>query len=470
MAWYYVKSGGTATGDGGRVTTQRTGAWSGTASEYYDNVADADDATTKPTDGDFVLCSDLHAFSGASTDFSVNSTGASAGAGLYVISVDDANQENYKPGASETMTGAQLRLSNNSLFAGVSFTLTSAAVDFMFYSSTTTRKIEVRDCLIKTIPVEGIAVYMGFADGPYFRMVNVDIDGDDSIFNAFGGARIEWLGGTLVATNNVSLTAPAAHTFGAGGGATVYFEGVDLSVHSGTVLGAAFSATTTDATTVEFVNCRLHASLTLPADSDLVLPQHRFIMRACDDSTGGDLFRFHYQTGCGKAVNNESVFVTGEKPWGETADNSSVEVTTTSICSHGLPFVFDFPLAQQYIDLADAASNVLRLPITTTLTLTDTEIAAFLMYPDGTTSVQPNWITSGKTVGTGNYGVDPMDAGATLPTSTTTWTAAKTNKYHLELDTSGDAGQVQAVGVRIEVYRASIVANTLMLATEFEVS
>lgn len=28
MAFYYVKSGGTATGDGGRYTSQKTGAWS----------------------------------------------------------------------------------------------------------------------------------------------------------------------------------------------------------------------------------------------------------------------------------------------------------------------------------------------------------------------------------------------------------------------------------------------------------
>lgn len=460
MAWYYVKSGGTATGDGGRVTTQRTGAWSGTASEYYDEIQDANVATTVPNDGDFILCSHLHSKLDAATPTGINSGGAANGAGLQIISVDNANQENYLPGAEERFNSTTARqIYQNGLIAGVSMENLDTTASTII-AVTAVRLWRFIDCTLQAGAGQP-PISCSTSDGTAVILTNVDLGGEQ-LFNA-SGSRMIWRGGKWLDATSVVFN---AYNNGGGG---FFIQGVDLSLATSIFTGVA-SATSSDVAVIELVGCLLKSTVTLPADSDFTLPQHRFVMRACDDSTGGDLFRFHYQTGCGKAVNNESVFVTGEKPWGETSDKSSVEVTTTSVCSHVEPFVFDFPLAQQYIDLADSASNVLRLPITTTLTLTDTEIAAYLVYPDGTTSVQPNWVTSGKTVGAGNYGVDPLAAGTTLTTSSTTWTAAKTNKYHLELDTSGDAGQLQAVGVRIEVYRASIAANTLMLATEFEVS
>ena len=130
------------------------------------------------------------------------------------------------------------------------------------------------------------------------------------------------------------------------------------------------------------------------------------------------------------------------------------------------PFVFNLPI--EYVDLTNTTTDLIRVALTTSLTLTDTEIAAYLVYPDGTTSVQANWVTSGKTVGAGNYGIDPLDAGTTLPTSSTAWTGALANKYQLDCDTSGDPGAVAPVSVRIEIYRASITNTQLFIATEYE--
>ncbi|MHA1962275.1 MAG: hypothetical protein ACW99U_18885 [Candidatus Thorarchaeota archaeon] len=474
MAWYYVKNGGTATGDGGRVTTQRTGAWSGTTSEYYDTLEDAINATTTPTDGDLILCSDLH--SGTNTaGASINlGSGATGGVGLQIISVDDANQENYKPGASETST-ERWALNANGLVAGVELLSTNASLPSP-YADVDCRVWRFIDAKTSS----GIGTFDSlFIDGAKIDLINTDVDVNSSLplFHVEEGCCVRWMGGKSI--NGSALIASTSFT---AGGGTLIVEGVDLTSLPA-IIASAFSSSDSDVFMISLVKCELDSSVTLPADSVLALPQHIFEMRGCDDSTGGDTFRFHYQTGTGKAVNNESTFVTNEKAWGEPSSpekRSSVAVTTKSNCSHLFPFIFDLPLAQEYIDLADATENVLRLPVLSELTLTDTEIAAFMMYPDGTTAVIPVWITSGKVVSpTGspeqrNYGVDPLAAGTELPTQSpeTDWTIGGgspiPNKYYLELDTSTIAGQAQAVSVRIEVYRASIAAGELFIATEFE--
>lgn len=460
MAWYYVKSGGTATGDGGRVTTQRTGAWSGTTSEYYDNFQDAAGATTPYADGDFILCSHLHNASYTAGLFVNFTNPISVTSTLQIISVDNANQENYLPGASETLTdtdSVRYTVSGGSqLFAGISFAISGTSGTFV--AGTALRTLKIIDGTLDGSASTTPGALILIIDGVGVELVNTDINGYLRFAN---GASVYWHGGTLLTTSGDIFILG-----GGDGGLTAIIEGVDMSAQAGSVLDAAFSATTTDVILIKFINCRLNSSLTLPADSDLTLLHHRFEMWGCDDSTGGELFRYHMQDGAGKVVNNNSKYVTAESAWYAGSTKSSYEVSTTSLCSHVLPFTFDLPI--EYVDLTNTATDLIRVALTTSLTLTDTEIAAYLVYPDGTTSVQANWVTSGKTVGTGNYGIDPLGAGATLPTSSTTWTGALANKYQLDCDTSGDVGAVAPISVRIEIYRASITNTQLFITTEYE--
>ena len=85
MAYYYVKSGGTATGDDGRYASQQTGSFAALgASGYYDNISAAIVATTPPILGDFINPSDLHfhSYGGIGQTF----------AGDFILaSVDDVN-------------------------------------------------------------------------------------------------------------------------------------------------------------------------------------------------------------------------------------------------------------------------------------------------------------------------------------------------------------------------------------------
>lgn len=113
MAFFYVKydpadatdGQGTATGDGGRTTVQRTGAWSVTTTEFYKSIEDAVLATTPPVAGDYIFCSNLHDYDyPASLNINIPS-------GVFLISVDDANQEQYLRGAGES--GGKTNVSQN---------------------------------------------------------------------------------------------------------------------------------------------------------------------------------------------------------------------------------------------------------------------------------------------------------------------------------------------------------------------
>ena len=98
MSYYYVKSGGTATGDGGRTTTLRTGTWNTTTSEYYDNINDALSATTPPVSGDIIQCSSSHDYTHPSTE----NLAIAVPAGVTVNSVDDSDQGISLSGAKES--------------------------------------------------------------------------------------------------------------------------------------------------------------------------------------------------------------------------------------------------------------------------------------------------------------------------------------------------------------------------------
>ena len=447
MAWYYVKEGGTATGDGGRVTSQRTGTWSVTATEYYDNIGAAIAATTVPTDGDFILVSDLHAPTGVTSAIDFNASGAASGAGLSIVSVDDSNQENYKPGASEVGQFA-LDFRYNGLLAGVSLSNGSSFLGF---------RPEIGHWVCQDGLLDNSRDLNAgfFLDAGQVRLINMDIGISDDARNS--GCNFVWQGGTFVRNHDPVFSTTL------GGGGHYLFEGVDLSAQEGSIQDQRADLSRKSIVLVR--SCLLSSILTLPSSSLLQHAHHVTHMRGSDDSSGDDNYRLQYATGLGSAVNDESVFVTATRAWSGHSDKSSILCTNIgSHMGHARPFIFDLPMGQRYLDIALGHLDVLRIPITSNSTWTDTEIAAFLLYPDSAVAVRPNWATSGKTVGAGNYGVDPLAAGATLPTSSVAWTGAKTNKYYLELDTSADPGQVQALGVRIEIYKS----DDVYIGTEFE--
>ena len=465
MAYFYVKNGGTATGDTGRSATQRTGLWNATLTEFYDNLEDAGDATTPPTDGDIICLSHLANSSWATTGtLTIGNAGTSGAAGLMITSVDNANQDQYLPGAIQTITATEdIAFALSGIMAGVFLTCGKRIIsngncrNWRFIDSTLKTGVSTNDLLLQS-------------DGAYWELINTDVDFTADNNGVSAGIYVENASTFIMRGGAILFAAATSWQYlskgsGANGGFNLLFIGVDLSgVETALVQGLTVPFSN-DTVTLKCIGCQMFAGVPIW----LAAPQMiawRVELFNSDDATASAYHRFYVGDGAGSAENNDATYVTTGPTWYEGSVHSSIEVVTTTLTSHIHPFRFELPA--QYVDLSQAASNAITVDLVTDLTLTNTDIAAFLMYPDGTTVVVANWVTSGKTVGAGNFGVDPLAAGTTLPASALgagDWTGepVSPNFYKLVLDTSGDAGQAAAVSIRIEVYKPSIAAGKLFI-------
>lgn len=106
MSFYYVKSGGTATGDAGRAATARTGSFAAMGvSAYYDSIYDIFTGavpTTAPVSGDSAYVSSAH------NKAHVVDVTLGLSDNVEVVSVDDSNADTYLFGATEGTTAINL--------------------------------------------------------------------------------------------------------------------------------------------------------------------------------------------------------------------------------------------------------------------------------------------------------------------------------------------------------------------------
>lgn len=460
MSWYYVKSGGTASGasedasgSDGIATSQLTGAWSGTASEYFNDLNAASEATLTPGNGDVIVVSSAHSYTDSGTGACNLNGGSASGTGLIVVSADDSNRENYLPGASETWSNSQyLYTYYNVLFAGVSITgEANPHIEIDLDSN-----ITFQDLTLKGGTGLGEDIIKMSVDGANLTLKNVILNGRNvaSAINIGNGSKMTWYGGSVAGSTLTGLFDLTGN-----GGSFIKLFGVDLSGVSGLVVTPTSSDDNFD---IMLQNCTTRAALSMPVPTD---DGQIFSMFNCDDTTDDDYHRFYYATGNGSAENNDAVYVTNTETWYEGTDKSSIKVITKSTTSAIKPFIFELPA--QYVDLGDVSTDTLTLDMVANVTLTDADIAAYLVYPDGTTMVTPRIEVSGSPV-TGSNAIDPYSAGSTLATSALgagDWTGepASPNFYELVLDTSGTAGEATVVSVRIEVTKASIDGTTNVL-------
>jgi hypothetical protein len=413
-----------------------------------------------PTNGDYILCSDQHSAAynnGASPTFNCGTNGV-----MYCISVDDSNASLYKPGATEALNDGSDDFVCNSTrgafyFAGMDFETDDNVINVQ--SNTVGMSLYMVDCILRPDTTGDYAIVA--QDGAFVQLTNVDILANNTgavVFSFGENAQLHWNGGS-VSTATTLFADP-----GSPEGMTFNINGVGLSSVTTYIVGPADDRPTMFGV---FRNCKLNASPTM------LTSVHRgqyFEYYNCDEDTSDTYHRFYISGYAGTAQNNDTTYVTATESWYEGSDKSSIEVTTTANCSHGAPFIFELPA--QYIDLSRPYNRKLAIDLvtdSTAVSLTDTDIAAFLCYPDGTTAVQANWITTGKTVGAGNYGVDPLATGTALANvgglTADDWTSppASANFYRMELNTGTDVGQATIVKVRIEVYKASIASGDLFI-------
>lgn len=329
MAFYYVKSGGTATGDAGRSATQLTGTFAAMgAANYYNNIDVVFNATTLPVDGDYVCCSSAHAFTQGSS-YSIGLIGAN----VNFISVDDANAEQYLTGASEAVTSGTLsfRPANGDVvsFDGIDF----SSEDDMIKGDEGSR-IVFKNCTISAGTGAGSSGdnIRADVDGVSLDYVNVDFKISEStngvMFAIERGVVVRVSGGSVL--NNTTGPRYLCATTGNASGALMC-HGVDFSNIDNMLINDGNSVLHDDNAIIELEECRMPVSWDF---GDVLAAGISISVTNCD--------------------NGNNRYVSGEKTWFGSflsnavvsADNAdsvegasiSLEVTTTSQTRFEAPY------------------------------------------------------------------------------------------------------------------------------------
>ncbi len=451
MAFYYVKSGGTATGDAGRAATGRTGSFASMgASAYYDNISDGITVpTTSPVAGDSLYVSDAHSHS-YSSDPTI--TGEDTIGAVKVISVSDTNADAYSAGASESRgSGGDILLAEGLYFSGISFTLgddltllTDARVTFEDFTHT----------------FEGSVSRLNpNGDGSSLIMKNGVIN---TTLGSAWGSVILLTNGCFVHFVNVSITETNGITnlfeqgFNSGGG-TALFEGCDFSVITGTILASIGSNTQADdLINVELHGCKLNASVSAADETFAKESQKISLFNSSSNSDAAEYQFFQRSFGGDLEDQDDSGIHRDESTAFPSGTKVSVKVTTNSVTAIENPFTFDLPA--RFAALSSASTDTIRIyfAVSNATTLTDINCWAELVYPDGTNKQTFNYIT--------NRNTNIIDASPTTHTDdsgSSTWLdgvsgLASHNEYRMDLDSSSDAGADSVPIIRIYITEPSV--------------
>ena len=412
-AYYYVKSGGTATGDGGRTTSMRTGTWSATASEYYDNISDATGATTAPTAGDFIIVSAAHIH-----DYNATTT-LTIPDGVKIICVFNSNQDTVSSGALE-----KTDLSGSILY------LKGSADGDMVYSNgvdfTANNQIGLvyndhghgyyRNCTIKTdTNVADDWVQLNYSQyGVYTILENVTL----TFLSSHLGLRLGYGSHGLIKSCTVTSGSSFLDSGGLGGLSATAI-GCNLSaMDSGTTLLHAGGDDTGDTSHLEMIRCKLPATYNI-LESSLISHATRGHLRGCDAGDGYHFF--HYEDICGEVLESTTVYRTG----GATYDGTNGFSVEYQPGSNVKAFIepLSYKLGEYEIDLStDQATFTFHFVLQDTVAptgLTDHECWIEIIYPDATDNALGKQKLSRSS--------DELDTPTTLTTSTESWTGTTGN-------------------------------------------
>ena len=458
MAYYYVKNGGTATGDAGRYATQQTGSFAtlGTAN-YYNDIITALAATTPPASGDFVNPSDLHNYTILSTP---NYAGIPSNP-FFVVAVDDANID-------------QARTSGNRFFEGSASSAVDVLINNMFISGgdiqagddmVVSGNNQVYDSSLQSAgPGDVIRVN---ADGTSIDMMNSEL----SLQSGMQLSNASELNFVNV-TPSMSVAGLINGTFGNGGGKVTWVSS-DLTNVTGFIFqGAGASQPVDDLIDVRFDLCKIATGVAFTSETFKSYNQRALFTRCSDSSAAAE---YQYALCCfgggtdasgGPGVEDDSaIFRNEDEAFTESNQKISYKIITNSDASLGSPLWLDFPVLR-YSELSAGATDTLRFYLTSDTALTDKDIYIEVSYPDGTNKQTPNFISSAPTTVGGT--LDLMATGTTLTTdSTSTWTGGLTNKYQIDLNTSVDVGADCLPIVKVYITKPSI---TIQIASEFGLS
>lgn len=445
MAFYYVKSGGTATGDAGRYATVQTGSFASLGvAGYYDNILAAFSATTLPTSSDFILASDSHShLYGANVQFN----GPTSGGFVSIYSVADLNIDQYNAGADETTSdGFDFTFTGRTSWRGIELI---AGDDVNIISQNV--QVIVKDGMLGVNGSNDIVRLAG--DGSSLVMINSNlmVNGSAASVDMSNAALLKMIGGQ-VTTNDRFLFSNWDS-----GGAKVKLHGVDLSQVSTYILRfVGASPTNDDLIDIDIDLCKMSASSPGFVEEEFTNLNHRFIAtRSSSNSSNADYQYFNRSLG-GDVNQDDTVFRNEDEPFSQSGQRVSHRINTTTAASISTPLTFAFPIPQ-YTELSQAPNDTLRFFLTSNTALTDKDIYIEVTYPDGTNYIDSNFVSSETS--------SPLGSGTALATdSTSTWTGGLTNNYQIDLDTSVDVGSDSQPIINVYV---TIPSAVIHIASEY---
>lgn len=463
MAYYYVRDDGTATGDGGRHAAAKTAtddwatAFSATT-EYYGSIFDVfDKSTTKPTSSDFIYVSSAHdyTYTSAHMDWAANSV---QDPGLQIYSVDDNNVGQYLAGAKESSgTGSGLDAVFNATDQHLTVYGVNLHYDDDFVSQGSGTQISWYDATFDLDGSGDRALLHSSGDNSYFYFNNVDfVWPSGTAFyaaNVQAGGVAEYVNCRFTATTG-TLDDLWGGSLAQNGGATIRMFGCDLDDINGYIVGAWGSDVAADDNIDVFLSGCSVAGMAGFVEENFKGRNKTFTAVNCDGTSADAEWQFYQKKGNGE-VETVPDNVSGgvvRNSGGSTFNggrNHSFKITTDSDCNKSNPFFFDIP--SKFIDLSNAASDTVRIYFARqTGTLSDTEIWAEVLYPDGTnknvwnsaSNRNSDILASGTTHTDDSGSSDWEDNGVDL----TSW-----NEYRMDVSTTGDAGAACVPIIRIYV-------------------
>lgn len=434
MAFFYVKTGGTATGDAGRATSQRTGSFASMgAAAYYASITGAIAATTPPVAGDFIFCSDAH--SGSVATLSVP-------ASINIVSVADTNCDQYSAGASES--GGANNAFYNCAAGGVNsftgMTLTGGNSGLF-----------LRSAAGGTLIVNGGVLNAGGSGDMIFSDVSggtLEINDADLIFQNSPAMRLGQNSRTVFRGCFSTGTARAKLCSALADGCSLEFYDTDVSqLLTANIFDDV--STSVGRYALKMRRCKLPASFAA-FDATPLIASYEIDIAACSNPATPDHNAYHYFYYASPLGEVEEDITTYLSATYDGSNGFSALFSSGAKCTRHAPLRYLLGVIPAQ-DLTSA--KTITVDVTSDAGLTDNDIWIEVVRPDSTDNAL------GKIGSTQN--ADLVAPGSALPTvGAGTWTNADAASYLISYDIGALAninnGNVAVYGC---VGKASIFAN-----------
>ena len=446
MAFYLIKNGGTATGDGGRVTVAPTGSFASLAtSAYYDDIDAAEAATTPNAPGDFYMLSDLHVDT-RTTQFVGTSAAANVLNAFCIISVDDTDLEKYKAGAILVYSRSEQHID----YFGIHWKTSPIALIQLSF-------INMTDCKLEFTGTGEISTSFSLTSSYRITDSTIICTSTANNFSCHSDASLIVRGVDITST-----VGDIDHLINVASAGTLLMSWCDVSVFK----NALFSGTINAASNNHISNCRLHPTLTTISEATISVgkPDIDWTVRACGSTDLEVQTQEYYQAVGGTVEDQDSSGIHRSSSVATRPDEFlySLKIETTSLCNLGGRFMYELPT--RYVELSQATSNKLRFYIATKQTLTDTNFWLTAYYPDDAAN------SDTVTVQARNLMV--IDAGTELTTDpSSAWVNTTTeNTYIVDLDLSAVTGadSVPSIFVSIGI-DTSVSGDPIYMGSNFDV-